>query len=47
MRFLVRFCRLLPRALDAAHLRWALEEIDPLHRDVPYILRRLSELEQS
>jgi hypothetical protein len=24
--------------------RWALREIDPMHRDVPYIVRRLAEL---
>ena len=27
-----------------AYYRWALAEISPLHKDVPYIVRRLNEL---
>lgn len=46
IRAFVRFCRLLPAALDRAHLEWALREIDPQHRDVGYILRRLAELRE-
>jgi hypothetical protein len=29
-----------------AGLRWAMREIHPLHEDVPYITRRLAELER-
>lgn len=32
------------RMLCIAGLRWALREIDPMHPDVPYIVRRLREL---
>ena len=44
-RFIVRFARLLPAALDRAHLLWAQREINPMHPDVGYILRRLRALE--
>lgn len=44
IRFLIRFAKVLPRELDKLHLQWALREIDPMHPDVPLILRRLSEL---
>lgn len=30
-----------------AWYRWALREIHPLHRDVPFIVRRINELEQA
>lgn len=41
---LARIARWLPDALDRLHLEWAIREIDPMHRDVPYILNRLAEL---
>jgi hypothetical protein len=31
------------RALDLAYLRWALRSIDPLHPDVPHILRQIAQ----
>lgn len=43
--FVVRACRALPVAVERAHLRWALEEIDPQHPDVQFIFNRLHELE--
>lgn len=45
IRAFVRFCKLLPAALDKAHLQWALSEIDPMHPDLPLIVRRIRELE--
>lgn len=45
MKLLRFFLRTLPRAVEAAHLKWALAEVSPLHPDVPYIVRRLHELE--
>lgn len=45
MRALARLVRLLPAALERAHLQWALSEISPMHPDVGYIVRRLAELE--
>lgn len=45
MRWLVRFFRVMPIAIERAHLQWAEREIDPLHPDVGYIARRLRELE--
>lgn len=44
IRAIVRLCRCLPAALDRAHLEWASREIDPMHPDVGYILRRIAEL---
>jgi hypothetical protein len=44
IRAVIRLCRLLPAALDRAHLEWARREIDPQHPDVGYILRRIAEL---
>lgn len=41
----LRPLRFLPAALEREHLRWGLSEINPLHPDVPYIVRRLRELE--
>ena len=49
MRALLRFFRLLPAALDLAWLRWArahLSKHNPLHPDIPYILRRIEELKE-
>lgn len=37
--------RALPAALEREYLRWALREIHPLHPDVPFIVRRINELE--
>ncbi len=34
-------------ALQLAYARWALREIDPLHRDVPSLVLRVAELERS
>lgn len=31
--------------LKLAYYRWALREIDPLHRDVPHIVRVINRLE--
>jgi len=48
MRALVRFFRLLPARLDLEWLRWARRELtarNPLHPDLPWIVRRISELE--
>ena len=38
---------LLPlyHALALAYYRWAMRQIDPLHPDVPHIVRRITELE--
>lgn len=49
MRWILRFCRMLPAALDLAWLRWArahLSKHDPLHPDLPHIVRRIAELQQ-
>lgn len=46
MKWLARLLRTLPDALERAHLEWALQEIDPMHPDVPFIVRRLRELER-
>lgn len=49
MRLLVRLCRLLPAALDRAHLEWARKHLsthNPLHPDLPDIVRRLAELKE-
>ncbi len=43
-RWLTRLLRALPTALERGHLLWALKEIDPLHPDVPYIVRRINHL---
>lgn len=43
-RMLAYFARALPHALERLHLEWALREIDPLHPDVPWIVRRINEL---
>lgn len=32
----------LLRAIDLAYLRWALRSIDPMHPDVPYIVRQIA-----
>ena len=45
LALIARACRAMPAALDRAWLRWALAEIDPGHPDVPYIVRRLAELD--
>lgn len=45
LSIVIRACRLMPAALDRAHLEWALREIPPLHPDVRYIVRRINELE--
>jgi hypothetical protein len=45
MRHILRLLRLIPAALERGHLQWALAEIDPMHPDVTYIVRRLRELE--
>jgi hypothetical protein len=33
------------RLAALAYYRWAIREIDPLHEDVPHIVRRINELE--
>lgn len=38
--------RPLFRCLQLFYYRWALREIDPLHPDVPRIVRKLNELRQ-
>lgn len=45
IRAALAFLRVLPARLELEHLRWASREICPLHRDVPYIALRISELE--
>lgn len=47
IRAFVNFVRLMPARLELEHLRWALVEIHPLHTDVPYIVRRINELEKA
>ena len=44
---LLAMLRALPAALEREYLRWALREIHPLHPDVPFIVRRINELEQA
>lgn len=46
LRLLFAFLRALPAALEREHLRWALREIHPLHPDVPFIVRRINQLER-
>lgn len=46
LRLLLTFLRALPAALEREHLRWALREIHPLHPDVPFIVRRINQLER-
>ena len=41
----LRMLRAMPAALEREHLRWALREIDPMHPDVPFVIRRIRELE--
>lgn len=43
---LLALLRALPAALEREYLRWALREIHPLHRDVPFIVRRINQLER-
>jgi hypothetical protein len=45
MRGVIDLLRQVWDWLDAAHLQWALREIQPTHRDVPRIVIRLRELE--
>jgi len=45
IRAITRAMRLLPAALERLHLEWALREIHPLHPDLPFVVRRLAELE--
>lgn len=47
IRAIVRTLRLLPAALERLHLQWAIREISPLHPDVPFIVRRINELERA
>ena len=42
---LLAMLRAFPAALEVLYLQWALREIDPLHPDVPFIVRRINELE--
>lgn len=47
VRALIRYARLLPAALDRAHLEWArrhLSKHNPMHPGLPEVLRRLAEL---
>jgi len=44
MSRLLRLLRVFPAAVERLHLEWALREIDPLHSDVPFIVRRINEL---
>lgn len=45
MKYIIRFLRALPRALELEYLRWARREINPQHADVGYIIQRIRELE--
>lgn len=36
--------RPLWRELAIAYFEWALDSIDPMHEDVPFIVRRINEL---
>jgi hypothetical protein len=44
MKTVLRVLRWIPRALERAHLEWAIKEVNPLHPDVPYIVQRINEL---
>jgi len=46
MRALLRLTRYLGAAIERAHLEWAQREIHPLHPDVGFIARRLTELRE-
>jgi hypothetical protein len=46
IRALLRFVRLLPARLELEHLRWARREMDPLHSQLPYVVRRINQLER-
>lgn len=37
--------RALPVAFERVHLQWALREMDPVHPDIPFVVRRLRELD--
>jgi hypothetical protein len=50
IRALIRFARLFPKELDRLHLLYArahLMKHNPLHPDLPLIVRRLNELESA
>lgn len=47
IRSILRALRWLPVAIEREHLRWAIREIDPMHPDVPMIVRRINELERA
>ena len=45
LRAALSLLKAFPAALEREYLRWALEEIHPLHPDVPHIVMRINELE--
>ena len=45
LRAFARFARVLPDSLERVHLQWALSEIDLMHKDLPWIVCRINELE--
>lgn len=47
MSRLLRLLRIIPRALEREHLRWAAKEMGPLHPDLPYVIHRIRELEKT
>jgi hypothetical protein len=50
MRALARLMRALPRELERLHLQYALRSLSkhaPFHPDLPWIVLRLSELENA
>lgn len=42
---LISLLRAIPASLEVLYLKWAMAEINPLHPDVPFIVRRINELE--
>jgi hypothetical protein len=46
MRALIVFVRLLPARLELEHLRWARREMNPLHPNLPEVIRRIHVLEE-
>lgn len=50
IRTVIRFVRILPARLELEHLRWARRHLtrhNPLHPDLPDIVRRIAHLEVS
>jgi hypothetical protein len=49
LRATIRIARAFPKVMERLHLQWALAELtrrEPMHRDVPWIVLRIHELER-